>query len=177
MSSPWTNGYTQTELDDAQEKFGLVFPPDLVAFLRVKRAVEGYDWRDERAIRSVLEWPLEGILFDVEQNALWWPEWGERPKTPEEREVILRMVHSRAPKLIPLVGNRFLPETPNETGNPVFSVHQADIIYYAANLDDFFNQEFEGWKDWPLSEQKIKRIPFWSDFVERNYFEPMDETY
>jgi hypothetical protein len=85
------------------------------------------------------------------------------------REVILRMVLSRAPKLIPLVAHRFLPETPHEAGNPVVSVYQSDIIYYAANLDDFFNQEFEGWKDWPLSDQKINHIPFWSDFAERIY--------
>jgi hypothetical protein len=29
-SGRWAKGYTQAELDGAQEKFGLVFPPDLV---------------------------------------------------------------------------------------------------------------------------------------------------
>lgn len=37
MSVRWTKGYTQAELDSAQHRFGLVFPPDLVALLREKR--------------------------------------------------------------------------------------------------------------------------------------------
>jgi len=37
-SDRWTKGYTQVELDAAQAKFGLVFPPDLVALLVVKVA-------------------------------------------------------------------------------------------------------------------------------------------
>jgi hypothetical protein len=28
---PWTSGYTRTELDLAQARFGLRFPPDLAA--------------------------------------------------------------------------------------------------------------------------------------------------
>jgi hypothetical protein len=38
----WAKGYTKTELDDAQEKFGLVFPPDLVAPLRDRRPLDGH---------------------------------------------------------------------------------------------------------------------------------------
>jgi hypothetical protein len=36
----WTKGYTQAELDDAQAKFGLVFPPkaDAIARHRTGRA-------------------------------------------------------------------------------------------------------------------------------------------
>ncbi|CCE04373.1 hypothetical protein BRAS3843_1060040 [Bradyrhizobium sp. STM 3843] len=45
-SDHWTKGYTQIELDDAQAKFGLVFPPDLVALLRDRRPVRGHDWSD-----------------------------------------------------------------------------------------------------------------------------------
>jgi hypothetical protein len=46
----WTKGYTQSELDRAQRRFGLVFPPDLIALLRRRRPVEGHDWTDDRAI-------------------------------------------------------------------------------------------------------------------------------
>ena len=80
--NPWAEGYTSSELDDAQARYGLVFPPDLVDLLRPRRPRRGYDWRsDDVAIRAMLEWPLEGLLFDVENNALWWAEWGERPGT------------------------------------------------------------------------------------------------
>ncbi|WP_315729189.1 MULTISPECIES: hypothetical protein [unclassified Bradyrhizobium] len=163
----WTRGYTQAELDDAQAKFGLVFPPDLVALLRERRPVRGHDWADEAAIRSMLEWPLEGLLFDIEHNALWWSEWGERPDHPEARAEVLRSVLSRAPKLIPLLSHRYLPEQPHESGNPVFSVYQADVIHYGANLEDYFEREFNGWGHRPWPDQ-IRYVPFWSDLVERN---------
>jgi len=163
----WGKGYTQTELDDAQQRFGLVFPPDLVALLRDRRPIDGHVWTDEAAIRRMLAWPLEGLLFDVENNNLWWPEWGIKPADPDSRAEVLRSVVSRAPKLIPLISHRYLPEEPHEAGNPVFSVYQADVIYYGTDLEDYFEREFLGFTHRPWPDQ-IKHIPFWSELVERN---------
>ncbi len=164
----WTTGYSSTELDDAQAKYDLVFPPDLVALLRERRPVEGYDWRsDDEAIRTMLKWPLEGILFDVEHNALWWPEWGHRPETSDQRAEVLRSVVNDAPKLIPLLSHRYVPAEPNEAGNPVFSVYQSDVIHYGSNLADYFEREFADPRR-PVSEP-IKYIRFWSELVERNH--------
>jgi hypothetical protein len=75
-------------------------------------------------------------------------------------------VVSLAPKLIPLIAHRYLPEEPHESGNPVFSIFYTDAIYYGANLDDYFEREFTGWhgRPWP---KPIKYITFWSDLVER----------
>lgn len=163
----WTDGYSQAELDDAQAKYGLVFPPDLVALLLERRPVQGYDWRtDDDQIRAILQWPLEGLLFDVENNDLWWPEWGLRPQTPEARAHVVADVVDDAPKLIPILSHRFLPAEPNEAGNPVFSIYQSDVIYYGADLADYFDREFGG-STLPLPQQ-IKHIPFWSELVERN---------
>jgi len=162
----WTKGCTQSELDRVQRRFGLVFPPYLVALLRRKRPVEGHDWTDERAIKRALDWPFEGLLYCVEHGQLWWPEWGKIPSSARAREQVLREIVSRAPKLIPLIGHRYLPEQPHETGNPIFSIYGADAIYYGTNLKDYFEREFTGWnnKPWPV---QIKHIPFWSDLVER----------
>jgi hypothetical protein len=94
----WAKGYTQAELDKAQRRFGLVFPPDLVARFRRKRPVEGHDWTDDAAIRLALEWPLKGLLDSVERGMLWWPEWGRLPSSARAREQVLREVVSLAPK-------------------------------------------------------------------------------
>src|SRR3954466_3234098 len=102
----WGKGYTQAELDDAQQKFGLVFPPDLVALYRDRRPLNGHAWTDEVAIRRTLDWPFEGLLFDIEHGSLWWPEWGEKPPSLNQCREVLRSVVSRAPKLIPLIGHR-----------------------------------------------------------------------
>jgi hypothetical protein len=165
-STRWAKGYTQAELDSAQRRFGLVFPPDLIALLREKRPADGHDWRDDDAIRLALDRPFAGLLSSVERDMLWWPEWGERSSSAHAREQVLRDVVSRAPKLIPLIGHRYLPEEPNESGNPVFSIFFSDAIYYGANLKDYFEREFTGWSSLPWPTQ-IKYIPFWSDLVER----------
>jgi hypothetical protein len=160
----WAEGYTQAELDVAQEKYGLIFPPDLVALFRERRPVLGYDWRsDDAEIRAMLKWPLEGLQFDVEHNGLWEPEWGERPRTEGERAEVVAKVVGDAPKLIPLVSHRYLPAEPHEVGNPVFSVVQSDIIYYGADLADYFEREF-GDPARPLAHA-VKHIRFWSDLI------------
>lgn len=41
MKEVWTDGYTQGELDTAQERYGLRFPPDLAALLLERRPIDG----------------------------------------------------------------------------------------------------------------------------------------
>jgi hypothetical protein len=166
MRDSWTDGYTRSELEQAQETYGLRFPPDLLDLLLDRRPKEGWDWRsDDKGIRRALERPLDGLLFDVEQNDLWWPEWGERPPSVDERAQVVSAIVQSAPRLIPLIGHRYIPEEPHEVGNPVFSVMQSDVIYYGANLAEYFANEFEG----THRVGAVRRIPLWSDLVERNF--------
>lgn len=170
MSEPpviWGEPYTQMELDAAQAEFGLTFPPDMIALLRTHRLAQGYDWvRDKAEIRRMLEWPLEGLLFDVENDGLWWPEWGPRPEKSKSRKTIVAEVVAKAPRLIPLFGHRFIPETPNESGNPVFSVYQSDVVVYGRDLEDYVRNEFISGPG-RMSAGPVKTIPFWSEMVAR----------
>lgn len=163
----WTRGYTAAELDRAQSRFRLIFPPDLIELLLDRRPVGGTDWNDEGKVRSLLAWPFEGLLFDVEEDGLWWPEWGDRPVKEQERAEVLRDVLRRAPTLIPIHGHRYLPATPSRPGNPVFSVYQSDIIQYGADLGDYIDREENGVasKPWPTH---VREIDFWSEMVSRN---------
>ena len=164
----WTKGYTQAQLDEAQERFALKFPPDLVALYREKRPVDAYDWtRDLDTIRSMITGPLEGLWFDVQHNVLWLPEWGDKPSKPDDQYAILKAAVEAAPKMIPIYSHRYLPEEPHETGNPIFSVVQSDIIYYGSNLEDYFQREFYGYTSRPYPVA-FKQIRFWSMMVERN---------
>lgn len=163
----WTDGYTAVELERAQARFRLAFPPDLISLLRDRRPLDGPDWNDDQGVRALLAWPFEGLLFDVENSGLWWTEWGDRPDTAEERAEALRDVVNRAPRLIPIFGHRYLPATPGEAGNPVFSVYQSDVVHYGANLGDYIEREENGWdsKPWPRA---LREIDFWSELVRRN---------
>ena len=89
---------------------------------------------------------------------------------------MVRSVLAHAPRLIPILSHRFIPETPNAAGNPVFSMHGFDTIYYGANLDEYFANEFGGshilngiaQADYTLEDTLALRIiPFWSDLALR----------
>ena len=71
-----------------------------------------------------------------------------------------------APRLIPLVSHRYLPETPRVAGNPVFSVRQSDVICYGADLADYFEREFVAPRRPPPVTHRY--VPFWSDLAARN---------
>lgn len=162
----WGPPYTEAELDAAQARFGFLFPPDLRALLLKHRLVMALDWtRDHEKIAEMFAWPYEGLLFDVENNDLWWPEWGPRSDDPAARAVALRRVVDAAPRLIPVCGHRYIPETPHAAGNPVFSVYQADIIVYGTDLADYIHHEFmAGPLSYaPAGEPRI--IPFWSEMA------------
>lgn len=163
--SNWIAGYSKSELDAAQERYGLRFPPDLIDLFLEQQPANGYDWRGESpGIRKMLNWPFEMLEFDLEHNGLWWPEWGSRPATAEDRAAVLQFELAKAPKLIPLIGHRFIPEEPCLSGNPVFSMHGQDTIYYGATLQEYFDNEFNG--QWVVGQ--TRRVRFWSDLVERN---------
>jgi hypothetical protein len=112
--------YSQTELEDIQDRWKLRFPPDLLELMRCRRPLltGGFDWlkTSPSEIQRALEWPFEGLWFDVQENGLWWPEWGVKPKALFDQVKKLGEVVAKAPKLIPLHGHRYLPEIPNERG-------------------------------------------------------------
>jgi hypothetical protein len=167
-------GYAQSEIDAVQEYWKLRFPPDLVDLLLVRRPLVagGFDWLDTpvHVISQMVNWPFEGWWFDVKENGLWWPEWGQKPKSSTAQMACLAEVFARAPKLIPLYGHRYLPETPQESGNPVFSVHQSDVVIYGTNLSDWITREERGWEfGQPLDRDKpLREIQFWSEAARRN---------
>jgi hypothetical protein len=157
-------GLSDEEIAGVEATFGFRFPPDLRAFLATALPVSGRfpDWRngDEDELRERLSDPLEGILFDVEFNGFWQPAWPERPDDLEAAKDIVRSLVADAPRLIPVYSHRMMPDRPHEAGNPVFSVHQTDIIYYGFDLQDYLEHEFEigERRPWP---DEVREIPFW----------------
>jgi hypothetical protein len=49
-----------------------------------------------------------------------------------------------APRLIPIYMHRAIPNEPLETGNPVFSVMQTDVVVYGNNLERYLHNDFVG---------------------------------
>ena len=112
------------------------------------------DWRNgtRHELQQWLDTPRDGILFDVQHSGFWLPEWGDRPTEFDDAAAVVRRLLKDAPRLIPVCQHRMIPDRPHLEGNPVFSVHQTDIIYYGCDLRDYFLHEFLcvnlGW--WPM---------------------------
>ncbi len=157
-------GLTDSEVADAEGRFGFRFPPDLREFLQtaLPRGLQFPDWRagDEAALRDWFDLPRRGVLFDVEHNGFWLDDWGPRPgPLPEALRVADDLV-TAAPRLIPVYMHRMMPDEPHLPGNPVFSVHQTDIIHYGFDLADYLRSEFglPGREPWP---EQVRPIRFW----------------
>ncbi|QDT88969.1 hypothetical protein Pan161_05880 [Gimesia algae] len=181
-------GLTDQEVEQIETTFGFCFPPDLRAFLQIALPVSLKtagnrqpfpDWRagNQSDLQKRFDGPWEGMVFDIEQNAFWLDEWGIKPDELQDAIDIAHRYVSQAPTLIPVYSHRYIPATPSEAGNPIFSVHQTDIIYYGQNLWDYIEQEFgeheEGWyageRYAEFTEAQYfaahRNIPFWSRLV------------
>jgi hypothetical protein len=161
-------GLTDAEVVAVERRYEFQFPPDLRDFLQtaMPRGPQFPDWRsgDESILRDWLGLPLDGVLFDVEHNGFWLEAWGPRPDSLEAALQTAGELIAAAPRLVPIYGHRMMPDEPHEAGNPVFSVHQTDIIYYGVYLADYLRTEF--WL--PDREQwlaRIRPIRFWDMFV------------
>ena len=164
-------GLTPDEFTAIEAAWGFRFPPDLREFLSLALPVSDrwINWRtgDRAAIGNALAWPLEGLCFDIEHNDFWRADWGERPARLADAIEIARRAVNAAPTLIPIYSHRYLPATPAEAGNPVFSVYQTDIVYYGADLLDYLQNEFPypfGRAEHTLTHEP-RHIPFWSDLA------------
>jgi hypothetical protein len=165
------DGLTEAETRDTEYRFGFHFPPDLRALLQTGLPVGDYfpDWRDgdEERLWNRLNWPLEGMQFDIENNVFWLAEWGPRPASLGEGEAyqLAAQTVASAPRLIPIYSHRYIPADPARVGNPVFSVHQMDIIIYGHDLLSYFAAEFHSVAKWHTPPLDARPIRFWSELA------------
>lgn len=162
-------GLSEEELGAIENDFGFRFPPDLRELLKSFLPL-GEDWPDWRTRNQhLLEWldfPAEGVAFDVEENEFWSEGWGEQPEDVEDAIEEARRLVALAPMLIPVHGQAFLPSRPSVEGNPVLRVAQTEISVAGSDLGWFLYEELDAPRpDW--SPGTPRRIEFWSDLMDR----------
>jgi hypothetical protein len=159
------NGLSDDELASIEGRFGFKFPSDLRSVLKLGLPVSEKfpDWRSAPAekIQERLNWPADGICFDVEHNKFWMEEWGAKPSQLAAAFAVARSYARQASLLIPIYSHRYIPTEPNEAGNPVFSVYQTDIIYYGTDLASYLTAEFKFENPFPIPAEP-KPIRFWA---------------
>ncbi|RZI49117.1 SMI1/KNR4 family protein [Lactococcus kimchii] len=150
---PLHQGLTSEEIRKCEEIYDIKFPRNLktmlMDFCPVQARKNGwYNWFDFsqeniQRIKERIDWQFEGLLFDVKENDFWLKEWGQVPDNMNERLALAKVNLQQVPKLVPICGHRFTTGNVETKDNPVFSVYQADVIYYGATLLEYFSIEFE----------------------------------
>lgn len=167
------HGLSDQEIQEIELKFDIRFPPDLRDFLQTELPISDnfVNWRlglhskDEEAyIRQRIDWSFGSMVFDIEHNAFWMEEWGEKSDNINKNIMVAEIYYETYPKMIPIFSHRYIPSGPYETGNPVFSIYQTDIIYYGYDLAHYFAHEFR----FELSDKfptidEPRYIEFWGD--------------
>jgi len=165
---PLDPGLQPEELDEVEDRYGFVFSPDHRRLLaRVQPAGDRWlHWtRDsEDSIRSRLDWPRDGVLFDVEHDVFWPVGWGVRPSNAAARRAIVTERVGQWPTLVPLFAHRYMPAAPAGPGAPVFSVWQTDVIFYGADLLDYLRHELEPGTDFGGMDVSADACIPWSLF-------------
>ncbi len=172
-----TPGLSDGEVTEIEARFGFRFPPDLKCFLQqILPISDGWvDWRNstDTKIQERLNWPLDGLIFDIEHNAFWLDTWGKKPDVLADAVEIAGTEVAKAPTLIPIFSHRYMPDDPPLAGNPVFSVYQTDIIYYGYDLTSYFENEFavetngyhiRGYRP-DISQKQPRPIRFWDEII------------
>ncbi|MGW4303295.1 hypothetical protein [Streptomyces sp. NPDC004376] len=175
-------GLTDAEFEHIEHEYGFEFADDHRAFLAAGLPInvppeEGQawpkpwpEWRggDLDSLREQLDWPVEGVLLDVEHSGYWHESWGERPVSPAVALERARQHLAKAPVLVPVYAHRYLPAGRGTSGHPVLSMWQTDTIYYGEDLVDYIHREFDETRD-EVDESGNPRatVPFWRDLLAR----------
>ena len=189
----WKPGMSQAEIDAVEQSFGAEFPEDYRGFLATLNAATKpaiwylfkgdtlhpaparhvfTDWTDGQGdIKRALDGVVSGVLFDVERNALWLDEWGERPNEKSARADLVTSLITSAPKLIPLHSHRFLIAGLDLEPSPVVSIMQSDVIFYAESIEACLAADFpdlalglelpETAIDQTAYLRTLRAVPFW----------------
>lgn len=172
-------GLTDAETARVEDEHGFEFADDHRTFVQAGlpfnsspgtgHAGPWPDWRNgsPEMLRRQLDWPVEGVLFDVRVNSFWHDGWGPRPASTGQALRIAEEHLARVPRMVPVYGHRYLPAGRGGYGHPVLSIYQADIIIYGTDLATYIDREFGSIEDIPgaLIPTRLSTVPFWSEFL------------
>jgi hypothetical protein len=170
LGLPCEPGLSHLELRSIERRFEFTFNPDHRTLLMAGLPSTGQkygnwpDWRsdDSSHLRRWLFEPIDGVMFDVAENAFWLEAWGERPAKTEKALSVAKQALKSVPRLVPVYGHRFAPALP-DAGLPVLSVVQTDVIVYGSDMADYLRREFGSGQAEPVGPATA--VPFWSGLI------------
>ena len=158
----FAKGLSEEEIDEIEQRDDICFPPDLRALLMTALPTWKHfpDWRNNPdAFRQSQRDLLEDIVFDVERGQ-WHESWGERPLHNGDAAARVECLLQDAPPLLPVRKHLFMPTQPCEAGNPVYSIHQMDMLVLCNDLVEYLYDEFLQEAS-PHRRTEAREVDFW----------------
>lgn len=163
-------GMSDAHLAHMEEATGVQLPEDFKEFLRIAVPVNGgfYNWRDNTPeniehIKEAVIYPYLDILDEITRGDYWCDDWGVQPDDMDEAVAIYKEEYSKAPKLVPLLGNKYAIKDQDGLTR-VLSIRGTDTILYGESLAEYFEAQFNHRTHIP-SESFNKfawgDLPFW----------------
>ncbi|XAR51419.1 hypothetical protein NMG60_11006041 [Bertholletia excelsa] len=180
---PVAEGLSEGELAAVESAFDFRFPPDLRHILQEGLPVgPGFpNWRSSsiQQLDILLNLPVLGICKEISRRNFWVKSWGDKPENMDEAVKLAKRFLKKAPVLVPIYRNFYIPDVPNLAGNPVFYVNGGEIRVSSFDIAGVFQIiDFESEKGvrkrpslsslmnapaWAATE--ARRIEFWTDLA------------
>jgi len=179
----FTEGLTDIEILKIEDIYEIQFPISLRKFYRegMPFSDDEYefprwtDYSDANISRIKAYWmqgPIDRLLPHIE-NGYWIPEWGKRPEQIEDVVSTFMKIAQKAPKLIPIYRNAYMPMLDGVEDAPIISAVEFDVVYALHNLQDFIEccflaDNYNCARKEKLAVKSRLHIPFWSDIFNYN---------
>ncbi|EOX91805.1 Uncharacterized protein TCM_000880 [Theobroma cacao] len=189
LDIPILPGLTDQEFSSVESTLHFTFPPDLRSILQEGLPVDPSfpNWRSSspQQLNILLNLPLLSLSKNITLHNFWSDSWGPKPSNSNEALALVKSLLQKAPLLVPIYRNCYIPSTPNMAGNPVFYVDGDEVRILSFDITRFFQEvEFlrRGGVFKPFTRKKsnsvnnnvpawaattARRIDFWTDVAEK----------
>ncbi|KAF2295678.1 hypothetical protein GH714_033557 [Hevea brasiliensis] len=144
LNIPVLPGLTDPEFSSIESTFHFSFPPDLRSILQEGLPVGLHfpNWRSSspQQLEILLNLPFLNLSKNISQNNFWVHSWGDKPDDSNLALEIAKGFLDKAPVLVPIYGNCYIPSTPNAAGNPVFYIDDGGVRVLSFDVARFFQE-------------------------------------
>ncbi|KAL5556721.1 hypothetical protein UlMin_038957 [Ulmus minor] len=168
------DGLSDGEFFSIESLFSFSFPPDLRSILREGLPIgSGFpNWRSSsvQQLRILINLPILSLLKQVSVRRFWIDSWGNFPDDINLALEKAKQFLNKAPVLVPIYRNYYIPCSPSAAGNPIFLVDGENVRLLSYDITGFF-QEFEFLNVGALrpvwAAKEARRVEFWTEATER----------
>ncbi|KAL4332193.1 hypothetical protein GQ457_07G005360 [Hibiscus cannabinus] len=175
-------GLTDQEFSSIESTFNFTFPPDLRSILQQGLPVYPSfpNWRSSspQQLNIFVNLPLLSLSNNIRFHNFWSDSWGPKPSNSDAALALVKKLLRKAPPLVPIYTNCYIPSTPNVHGNPVFYVDGEQVRIISMDITRFFQQlQVLGRggvfmssvmkKANSVDTAAARRIEFWTEVAER----------